>query len=103
MLGSNHVGRLLHRRPGECRCLVRLAHARLGVHALDRDDSSQARVGGWLGQLRLARLRSRVVGNQVEVLARGGGDAERLLHQAVGLVPVSLRFAIVVVLVATTA
>lgn len=32
----------------------------------------------------------RVVADQVEVLALGGGDAERLLHEAVGLVTVSV-------------
>jgi len=35
------------------------------------------------------------------MLAGGGGDAERLLHQAVCLVSVSLRLSIVLILVAT--
>lgn len=38
----------------------------------------------------------------MEVLAVGSGDAEGLLHEAIGLVPVAFGFAVVLVLVATT-
>lgn len=39
----------------------------------------------------------------MEVLAVGGGDAERLLHKPIRLVSVALGLAIVLVLVATAA
>lgn len=100
MLRSNHV-RLLHWGSRKCRCLVCLAHARLGIHALDRYNPSQSRVGGRLRQFWLSRLRSGVVRYQVQVLASRGRDAKRLLHKTIGLVSVSFRFAIVVVFVTT--
>ena len=43
------------------------------------------------------------VRDEVEVLAVGRRDAERLLHQPVRLVPVPVRLAVVVVLVAAAA
>ena len=103
VLRRHHEGRLLHRRARECRGLVGLAHARLGIHALDRHYASKRRVGGWLRQVGLAGLGPGVVGDQVEVLAVGGRDAEGLLHQAVCLVAVPLGLAVVLVLVATAA
>lgn len=39
----------------------------------------------------------------MKVLASGGGDAERLLHEAIRLVSVALRLAVFLVLVAPTA
>lgn len=39
----------------------------------------------------------------MEVLASGGGDAKGLLHKTVGLVSISLRLAVILVLVATAA
>jgi hypothetical protein len=62
---------------------------------------SESGIVGGLGEIGLAMLRSRVVGDEVEVLARRRGDAERLLHEAVCLVAVALRLVVVVVLVAS--
>jgi hypothetical protein len=62
--------------------------------------------GGIIGGLRqvwLSMLRTRVVGDEVEVLACRCGDAERVLHQAIGLISGTFRFVVVMVLVATTA
>jgi hypothetical protein len=96
-----HVRRLLHRRAREGRRAVGLAHARLRVHSLDRDNASQGRVVGRLLELRLARLRTRVIGDEMKVLATGGGDAERLLHETVCLIAVSLGLSIILILVTT--
>lgn len=103
MLGSNHVGRLLHGSAGEGWSLVGLAHAGLGVHPLDGDDAAQRRVVGGLRQLGLAGLRARVVRDKVKVLVVGSGDAEGLLHETVGLVAVALGLAVVKILVAHAA
>ncbi len=93
-----HVGTLLHGGSRD-RGAGRVVHRRLGVHALDRHNVSQRGIRRRLGELgRVAR----VVADEVEMLAIRGGDAERLLHQAVGLVSVSVgSFAVhVLVLVA---
>lgn len=39
----------------------------------------------------------------MQMLLLGGGDAEGLLHKTIGLVAVTFRLAVIVVLVATTA
>lgn len=101
MLRCYHEWRLLHRGSCEGGSRVGLSHARLGVHALDGDDASQRGIRSWLGKVGLTGLRSGVVRDEVEVLAGRSGDAERLLHQTVGLVSVSLGLAVVLVLVAT--
>jgi hypothetical protein len=61
---------------------------RLWVHAFDRYNVTQLRVRRGLWQLRRVGMGPRVVGDEVEMLAGRGGDAERLLHQAVLLVAV---------------
>ena len=68
VLGCDIIRRLLHWCPGKCRRLVRLSHTRLGVHPLDWDDASEVRVVSRLGEICLARLRARVVGDEVKVL-----------------------------------
>ena len=103
VLGGNIVGRLLHGRPGKRWRLVRLPHARLGIHALDWDDAPKGRVVGRLREIGLAWLWARVVGDQVKVRPIRCRDAERLLHQTIGLIPVALRLAIVVVLITSPA
>lgn len=48
-------------------------------------------VGGWLLEVGRGRVRARVVADQVKVLASGSGDAEGLLHETIGLIPISIR------------
>lgn len=99
----NHVRWLLHGSSRQGRSLVCLAHARLGVHALDRNDAAESGIRRWLGEVGLTWLRARIVRDEVKVLTRGRRDAKRLLHQTVGLVSISFWLAIIVVLVATAA
>lgn len=61
VLRSDHEGRLLHRSTGESGCAVGLAHARLGVHALERNNASKCGIVGRLLKLGLTRLRAGVV------------------------------------------
>ena len=93
------VVRLVHRRPG--RGWRRgLGQARFGVHALGGNDVSECRIVARLWQVQRA---PGIVGDQVEMLARRVGDAERLLRQPVRLVPVPVRLPVIVVLVAAAA
>ena len=61
------------------------------VHAFDGDNVSKGRIGRGLWELRRIWIWSRVVADQMEMLASRGGDAERLLHQPVRLVSVPVR------------
>jgi len=63
----------------------------------------QLRICRGLQELGGLAVRLGEIRDEVEVLAGGRGDAERLLHEPVGLVPVALRLAIVVVVVAAPA
>lgn len=63
----------------------------------------QAGICAGLRQLGLIGVWPGIVGNQVKVLALGGGDTERLFHEAVRLVSVSVRLAVVRVHVTTAA
>lgn len=63
---------------------------RLGIHPFDWYDVTQLGVCRGLWQLGRVGMRPRVVRDEVEMLARGSRDAERLLHQAVLLVAVSI-------------
>lgn len=101
MLRCHHEWRLLHRGSCEGGSRIGLSHARLGIHALDGDDASQRGIRSRLGKVGLTRLRSGVVRDEVEVLAGRSGDTKRLLHEAVGLVSVSLGLVLVLVLVTT--
>jgi hypothetical protein len=55
------------------------------------------------GLRQVERRPSGVVSDQVEMLACRVGDAERLLHEPVGFVPVSVWFSVVVVFVTAAA
>jgi hypothetical protein len=103
VLWRHIVWRLPHGCPGEGGRLICVSHARLGVHPLDRDDVPESRIIGRLREIRLAWLRAGVVGDEMEMLASRGSDAEGLLHQTIGLVAVTLGLTIVVVLVAGAA
>lgn len=67
-----------------------LVHGRFGVHALLGTDVAKAWILRRLHEDVRGGTGACVVADEVEVLALGGGDAERLLHQAVGLVAVSV-------------
>jgi hypothetical protein len=60
------------------------------VQALLRANMAQRGIGGGLLEISGGRMRARVVADQVEVLAGGRRDAEGLLHQPVGLIPVAI-------------
>lgn len=62
---------------------------------------SKSRIKARLWQVE--RRPSGIVSNQMEVLACRIGDAERLLHESVRLVPVPVGLPVVVVLVAAAA
>jgi hypothetical protein len=96
-------GRVVHWHTSQCRGEVRVADARVRVHALDRSEVAQVGIGGGLLEIWLTRGRARVVRNEVQMLAGRSGDAERLLHEPVGLIPVPLRLAVIVILVTVTA
>jgi hypothetical protein len=51
---------------------------------------SQGGIGRWLLQVGGRRVRTRVVADEVEMLASGGGDTEGLFHQTVGLISVAI-------------
>lgn len=89
-----------HGRPGGSRHGL-VVHAGFGVHSLDGDNVSQTRIRAGLGQLGLAGVWARKVGNEVQVLALGSRDAEGLLHETIGLVAVAIWLAIVGHVVAT--
>lgn len=89
-----------HGATGDGRDCVGIGQRTLGVQALLRADAAQSRVSGRLRQgLRVGEAvrgvqrglrRARVVGDEVQVLAGRGGDAEGLFHQTVGLVAVAV-------------
>ena len=76
MLLRSVGGCVVHWHTGQCRREVRVANARLWVHALDGSEVAQVGVGGGLLELWLSRNRARVIRNEVQVLAGRGGDAE---------------------------
>lgn len=94
---------LVHGNARDSRDRSVVAHARLRIHAFHRDDTPQSRIRGRMGQFRLARRRSCIIGDEMEVLAIRCGDAKGLLHQAVGFVAVAVRLAVVLVLVTSPA
>lgn len=99
----DHVRRVLyHGSTGEGRRRVTIVKTRFGIHALDGSDVTQVRVGSRLGELGSPGVRSRVVRDEVEMLARRRGDTERLLHETVGFVLVALGATVVLVLVASS-
>jgi hypothetical protein len=63
---------------------------RVWIHPFDGYDMAQLGIRRGLWQLGRVGMGPRVVGDEVEMLARRGGDAERLLHQAVLLVAVPI-------------
>jgi hypothetical protein len=83
------IWRAWHWSAGHSWYCLGLVDRRLRVHVLWWPDVSQLNIVCWLGQI--VRVRSRVVADKVQVLAALGGDAERLLHETVGLVSVAVR------------
>lgn len=65
--------------------------SRLGVHALLGTNVTQLRIGGRLLQVLRNGCGAGKVADEMQVLASGGGDAERLLDQAIRLVAVTIR------------
>lgn len=84
-------GRAGHWSAGDGGDTVLLVHRGLRIHALLRSDVAQLRIVGWLLQVLRDGRGAGKVADQVQVLASRGGDAERLLHEAVGLVAIAVR------------
>lgn len=80
----------LHRRSCDCRA-GRFMDGGLWIHPSDGYNVTQLGIRRRLREFWRVGVRSSVVGDEVEVLAGRGGDAERLLHQAVQLVSVAIR------------
>lgn len=76
-------------------------NGRLGVHALLWPDMPELRVGRRRHEA--VGVGTREVADEMEVLVVVGGNGERLFHQAVGFVSISIRSAIRVCLVASHA
>jgi hypothetical protein len=90
MMGSVCEGRAGHGPSGDGGDGVLFVDGRLGVHALLGADVTQLRVAGRLLQVLRDGRRAGEVADEMQVLAVGGGDAERLLDQTVGLVAVAV-------------
>ena len=69
---------------------ILLVNCRLGVHALLGADVTQLRITGRLLQVLRDGGRAGEVADEMQVLAVGGGDAERLLDKTIGLVAVTV-------------
>jgi hypothetical protein len=100
VVGTADIGRLVrsvcegragHRASCDGGDGVLLVDSRLGVHALLGADMTQLRVAGRLLQVLRDGGGAGEVADEMQVLAVGGGDAERLLDQTVGLVAVAVR------------
>lgn len=61
-----------------------------GIEAFLGSDMAQGGIVGGLLQVGGGRMGARVVADEMEVLAGGGGDTKGLLHQAVGLISVAI-------------
>lgn len=83
-------GRPAHGTSRDCWNIGLLVDRRLWIHALLRADVTQGWVLRRLHEGLRRGARARVVADQVEVLSLRGGDAERLLHQTVGLVAIAV-------------
>lgn len=64
--------------------------SRLWVHALLWPDMAQLCIVGWVLQVLAVGGGAGEIADQVQVLAAGCGDAERLLHESVGLVAIAV-------------
>jgi len=87
-----------HGTTGYSRDGVLILDGRFWVHALLWSDVTQLRVGGWLHEVLCAHGSAGVVADQVKMLTGGCGDAERLLHQTIGLVAIAVGTVLAVVL-----
>jgi hypothetical protein len=87
-VSSSGVRRARHWPTSDCGRGLGLGDCRLRVHVLRRPDVSQLRVVGRLRKV--VGVGARVVADEVEVLAAGGCDAERLLHKTVRFVAVPI-------------
>lgn len=94
------ISRRAHGPAGDGRDSALFVNGRFGVHALLGANVTELRVVGRLHEvLRLLRG-SRVVADEVEVLAVVGGNREGLLHEAVRFVAVAIRTAVRVLFIA---
>ena len=90
-MGSAGVWRAWHRAAGDSRHIGGFVDGRLGIHSLLRADVLEGWICGGLLKRRSGGLGPGVVTDEMEMAAIRGGDTERLLHEAVGLVAVAIR------------
>lgn len=60
------------------------------IQAFLRSHMSQCRISRWLLQVRRRRMRPGVIADKMEVLTRGRGDTEGLLHETVRFIAIPI-------------
>jgi hypothetical protein len=99
VVSSVRVARRSHGSTSDSRNSALLLNSRFWVHALFWADVAKLRVVGRLHKMLRLLRRSRVVADQMKVLAVVGGDGEGLLHEAVRFVAVAIGSAVGVLVV----
>lgn len=91
------VAWIAHRSSSYSGNVALLVHGRIWIHALLRSNVPELRIVGGRHQTIRSGRRSREIADQVQMLTLIGGNAERLLHQTIGLVAIPVWPAIGVV------
>ena len=93
----NGVARTGHGTASDDGQILLIVDGGFRVQALLRAHMSQRRIRRRLLQVRCGRMRPGVVADQVQMLAGGCGDAERLLHEPIWLVPIPVGTLVAIV------
>lgn len=80
-----------HWRPSDGGDGLVFMNGRFRIHAFLGTDMPQSRITGWVVKVLRIGVGSGAVADEVKVISAGGCDAERLLHQAIGLIPITIR------------
>lgn len=91
------VAWIAHRSSSYSGNVALLVHSRIWIHALLRSNVPELRIVRGRHQTIRSGRRSREIADQVQMLTLIGGNAERLLHQTIGLVAIPVWPAIGVV------
>ena len=90
MVRRHVVGGARHGPPRHHGEILLVVDGGIRVETFLRTDIAQGVIRGGLLQVGGGGMGSRVVADQVEVVTLRGGDAERLFHQAVGLISIAI-------------